>query len=222
MTDATGQLGPAIVPPQRSRKSARAELRRQLQQVARLRAATLVMVVLIVVGAPVAFFVIREFTRDPVFLELDGLDVPSWAAGKHTDDAFGSRWCIGECRFRERTWESMRGPEETNRAYTAALKKAGWVSWQVDGCPAEGIEGFDSCWQRDEYVMDLWVREAVCEIKQTRPTVAASPAPASAPASASASAVPGATPTPPEPGCAVSLATVKVFNRISYRFSESG
>lgn len=187
----------------------RAEARRQLQQVARLRVATLVMVVLVVLGAPASFFVIREVTRDPVFQELDALDVPTWGAGKHTDDAFGSRWCIKDCRFRERTWESMRGPEETNQAYASALRKAGWIPWTVPSCPAKGIEGIDSCWQRDEYVLDLWVREAVCETKPTRPTVN----PAQPSGQASGPPVGGS----PDAGCPVALATVKVYNRIGYQ-----
>jgi hypothetical protein len=206
--DSTTQLAPLAL-----------ALKRQLKQVSRLRTATFVLVVLAIVGAPAAFFVIREFTRDPVFVELDTLDVPQWAAGKHTDGALGSRWCINECRSRQRTWESARGPEETNRAYVAALKRSGWVPWDIPDCQAEGVDGIETCWQRDEYVLDLWVRAAVCEVKGTRPTVAPPTGSAKAPtkAPASAAAPPAPSPTGPPNICPGAIVSIKVYNRISYQ-----
>jgi hypothetical protein len=186
-----------------------ARRKRQAKQVTMLRTATFVLLVLAIVGAPAAFFVIREFTRDPVFVELDNLDVPAWAAGKHTDAAVGSRWCIEECRSRQRTWESARGPEETNRAYVAALKRAGWVAWNVPICQAQGVDGVETCWQRDEYVLDLWVRAAVCDTKSSPPSAvpggAKAPSPSPPPAVSPANVCPGA------------VATIKVYNRISYQ-----
>lgn len=186
-----------------------ARRKRQAKQVTMLRTATFVLLVLAIVGAPAAFFVIREFTRDPVFVELDNLNVPAWAAGKHTDAAVGSRWCIEECRSRQRTWESARGPEETNRAYVAALKRAGWTSWNVPICQAQGVDGVETCWQRDEYVLDLWVRAAVCDTKTVQPTVAPSGARAPSP-----SPLP---PVSPANVCPGAIATIKVYNRISYQ-----
>ncbi|MBT8224274.1 MAG: hypothetical protein HKP61_03455 [Dactylosporangium sp.] len=213
-----GWDGPRPAPVARSRpvRLARAELRRQLRYVARLRVATLALIVIAVVGAPVGFFAIREAARDPIFAELDGWNLPDWAATDHQDEAYGSRWCIRECRFRERTWESSKDAATTNAAYVAALKQAGWVIWQVPGCPPEGVDGHDSCWQRDEYVLDLWVRDAPCEITPVRPTVGPTPDgsppadPVEAAPSAEANGIPG-------PGCGTSLATVKVFNRIAYQ-----
>jgi hypothetical protein len=184
-----------------------AHMRRQIERVSRLRRATIALVILAVFGAPIAFLAIREFTRDPIFVELDGLDVPAWAASNHIDGALGSRWCIKECRTRQRTWESARGPDETNRAYSAALRRAGWVPWDIPNCQAEDIDGIATCWQRDEYVLDLWVRPAVCEVKAARPTIAPSPG----------AAAPSALPAPsPTSMCPISIATVKVYNRISY------
>lgn len=178
--------------------------------------ATLVLIVIAVVGAPVGFFVIREAARDPVFAELDRWDLPEWAKTSHQDEAYGNRWCIRECRFRERTWQSKKDAKTTNPVYVEALGKAGWSSWAVAGCPAVGVEGYDSCWQRDEYVLDLWVRDAPCEITPVRPTVGTgSQAPAAASGGgASASAGPSGI---PGPGCGTSLATIKVFNRIAYQ-----
>lgn len=170
----------------------------------------MVMVVLAIVGAPVAFFVIREAVQDPVFAELDTWRVPEWAATSHHDEAYGSRWCIRECRFRERTWKSSRPADATNQAYIAALQRKGWVRWRDTPCPSEGIQGLYSCWKRDEYVLDLWVRDEPCEIKPVRPQVGASASAAGASPQAEPSGIPG-------PGCGQSQATVKVFNRIAYQ-----
>jgi hypothetical protein len=198
-------LPPDAVPPDgsgefvRSGRGAKA-LERQRTQVSLLRAATLILVALAVVGAPAAFFVIREFSRDPVFVELDNLSLPVWAAGKHTDAATGSRWCVDECRLRQRTWQSGRNTDETEKAYVAALTKDGWTTWNIPDCQADGVDGVETCWQRDEFVLDLWVRPTVCDIKPVRPTIGPAPSPA-----------------PSVPGCQGSIATVKVFNRISYQ-----
>jgi hypothetical protein len=177
-----------------------------------------------VVSAPAAFFVIRELSRDPVFVELDDLNLPEWAAQNPTDGALGSRWCIRECRSRQRTWESARGPDETNRAFVGKLRDAGWVEWDIPDCQAEGVDGFETCWQRDEYVLDLWVRAAVCDVKGARPTV--NPAPATSAKTPSAKAptkqasASAAAPDPsgeaPTAICPLAVTTIKVFNRISY------
>jgi integrin beta 3 len=182
--------------------------------------ATFLMIVLAVVGTPVVFFVIREAVQDPVFAELDGWNLPGWATTSHSDEAYGSRWCIRECRFRERTWQAAKGPEETNTAYASALRDAGWTPWHTAGCPAAGVEGIESCWQRDEYVLNLWVRAAPCEVRPVRPTVGADGSAAATPpgAAPSASGAPGTDAGGiPGPGCGTALATVKVFNRIAYQ-----
>lgn len=202
----------------------------QAKRVRQLRLATIIFVVLAVVSAPAAFFVIREVTRDPVFVELDNLNLPEWAARNPTDGALGSRWCIRECRSRQRTWESARGPEETNRAFVGKLKDAGWVEWDIPDCQAEGVDGIETCWQRDEYVLDLWVRAAVCDVRNARPTVNASqPGPSGKPTAKAPASPTAATQEPgPQPSemdspgpaptaiCPLAVATIKVFNRISY------
>ncbi|MFG2042719.1 hypothetical protein [Dactylosporangium sp. NPDC048998] len=206
----------------------------QAKRVRQLRYATIIFVVLAVVGAPAAFFVIRELSRDPVFVELDNLHLPEWAARNSTDGAEGSRWCIHECRSRQRTWESARGPEETNRAFVGKLRDAGWVEWNVPDCQAEGVDGIETCWQRDEYVLDLWVRAAVCDVKGARPTISPAPgpsgskAPSGKPSTKASSAQPSTPPSDQPPGdaespgpaptaiCPLAMTTIKVFNRISY------
>jgi hypothetical protein len=92
----------------------------------------------------------------------------------------------------------------------AALKRAGWTSWNVPQCPAPGVDGVETCWQRDEYVLDLWVRAAVCQTKPVRPTVA----PSGAARSPSPSPPP---PVSPANVCPGAIATIKVYNRISYQ-----
>jgi hypothetical protein len=212
-------VDPIVVPPSTPgrRSRARSEIRRQLRNVARLRVATLSVIVAVVLGAPVGFLAIREATRDPVFADLDGLSLPAWAAGRHQDEASGSRWCIRECRFRERTWESARAPDQTVQAFQKALRGQGWMPWTAPGCPAEGIEGYDSCWQRDEYVLDLWIREPVCDIKPVRPTVGptGSAPPVAVAPSGPAPSGPAASPST-ETACPGAVATAKVFNRIAY------
>jgi hypothetical protein len=204
--DSTTQMAPV---------AAALRLKRQLRHVKQLRTATFVLLVLAVVGAPAAFFVIREFTRDPVFVELDHLNVPSWAAGRHVDAALGSRWCIEECRSRQRTSESARGPEETNRAYVAALKRAGWTPWNVPDCQPEGVDGVETCWQRDEYVLDLWVRSAVCDVRGGVPATGPAP-PAAKPSQPAAGASSPPVEVNPNNACPGAIATVKVYNRTSY------
>jgi hypothetical protein len=170
--------------------------------------------VVVLLAAVPLFFAVRSATRDPVFADLDALALPSWAATAHRDDATGSRWCFKECRFRERTWQSARSPEETAAAYGRALRRSGWLPWTAPGCPVEGIDGYDSCWQRDEYVLDLWSRQPVCE--PTRPTVgptdgppaSTAPAPSSPPGSAGAATA--------RPACPGAVVTAKVFNRTDF------
>ena len=132
---------------------------------------------------------------------LDALPLPDWAAGQHDDARSGNRWCIKECRFRERTWQSARGPDDTQVAYVAALTKAGWRPRTEGTCPTYD-DGIASCWHRDEYIMDLWVRAPVCA--PTRPTAGAAGS------------------TDPADACAGSLATVKVYNAVSYRPGGEG
>lgn len=189
----------------------RAELRRQLRQVRRLRILTLVVVTLVIVGAVPLVFAIRAATRDPVFTNLDGLALPEWAATSHQDKARGSRWCIGECRMRERTWESSRGPRETNDVYREALRDAGWRPWSAPGCPGAVGDSLGSCWQFDEYVLALWVGTPPCDPWATRLTGDPA-APAGAPPSGEAT---GAAPV--ASGCPGARVMAKVYERVAFR-----
>lgn len=120
-------------------------------------------VVAMLLGAPMLYFGILFATRDPVLNSLDRLDVPGWAAQSPEDRIIsGSRWCFIDCRLRERTLQSTGEPEETTQAYQDALRAAGWVRWDVGGCPLAPVDGDYSCWTRDEYTLDLWVRPPDC------------------------------------------------------------
>ena len=153
---------------------------------------------LAVLAAPLAFFAIREAARDPVLGHLGSLEVPGWAARDPQDEVTGSRWCIGQCRLRQRILRSERAPDETSAVYTAALRKAGWVPWKIAGCPPEGQQGIESCWQRDEYVLDLWVYQPECEVQLKTPDP-------SQPATPLAEAV-----------CPPTVVTLKIINKVSF------
>ncbi|WP_371682293.1 hypothetical protein ACN27B_21155 [Micromonospora sp. WMMD754] len=178
-------------------RGARSELRRQVRERRRLRMGILALVSLVLLGAVPLYFGMRTLSRDPVFDTLDALDVPSWAATKTVDNVSGSRWCLQDCRLRERAVESEQGWKQTVTVYEAALAKDGWRRWKVDRCPEEKVEGSYTCWRRDELTLDLWVRDPAC----TPPPVDGEPAPSAPPAPAAAT-------------CTGSLVSVKVRNAI--------
>jgi hypothetical protein len=194
-------------------KLKRAELRRHLRIAQQLKVATLTLVAVLLLAAyPVYLF--THTAAEDMFGELDSLSLPGWAAGPHEDAARGSRWCIGECRIWDRTWQSAQGPAETQHAYEVALRDAGWLTRTKGACPSAQA-GAASCWQRDDYVLDMWVRAPICEVPPPRPTTSgkasAAPTGSSAPVR---SAGPGNTTNPPCPGA---LVTVKIYSAVSYQ-----
>ena len=102
-------------------RGARSEVRRQLREQQRLRMWTLIALVVAVVGALPFYFVLRAATRDPVVTSLDALTVPDWAVVNKTDNITGSRWCLLDCRYRERTAESSKSIPDTAQVYRDAL-----------------------------------------------------------------------------------------------------
>ncbi|MDM4718498.1 hypothetical protein QTQ03_02390 [Micromonospora sp. WMMA1363] len=165
----------------------------------RLRLGVLVLVSIVLLGAVPLFFGMRALSRDPVFDTLDGLDVPSWAAVETVDDVSGSRWCLLDCRLRERTLESDGTPEETAQVYEAALARDGWRRWEVERCPEQEEKGSYTCWRQDELTLDLWVRPPTC----VPPPVDGEPA-----------VVPSPDPSTAAKECTGSLVSVKVRNAI--------
>ena len=105
---------------------------------------------MILLGGVPAFFGLQTLNRDPVFASLDELDVPdTWAAADPVDDVSGSRWCLLDCRLRERTVNSERSPKETAQVYEAALSRDGWQLWTPKYCPEQEEKGSYTCWRRD-------------------------------------------------------------------------
>jgi hypothetical protein len=185
-------------------RGARSELRRQLREQQRVRTIAMAMVVVLLLGAPLLYLGIQTATRDPVLNSLAGLPVPSWAAQSPEDRIItGSRWCFIDCRFRERSLVSDALPEQTNEIYQAALREAGWTRWEVEGCPLTDVDGFYTCWTRDEYTLDLWVHRPACayDPRRLRPDLEAeSPTPAA---------------TPEDDECSGSVVEIKMQNRVS-------
>lgn len=210
-----GMPGPVAAPPRSAARAgiehgmgairgARSELRRRMREQQRLRMLTLMAIVVVVLGALPLYLLIQAATRDPVFTSLDALQVPGWAAGASEDQVAGSRWCVLECRFRERDIASEKTPEETNTVYVQALEDAGWTRWKpAAGCPLEPVDGHYTCWRRDEYTLDLWVRNKPCsdELLRNRPTAAPDP---------SAAALPTG-----KDECSGSMVSFKVYNAIA-------
>jgi hypothetical protein len=188
-------------------KLKRAEMRRHLKVAQQLKVGTLVVVALLLLAAYPIYLFTRSVAQDPVFSDLDRLDLPGWATAQHSDAAAGSRWCINQCRHHTRTWASERGPDESSPAYETALFDAGWRPRTEGICPPVE-DGLASCWERDEYVLEMWVRAPVCP--PARPTI--SPTPDDGP-SAGASQGPA---TEAPSSCPAALITVKVFNAIDY------
>lgn len=140
------------------------EARRQSARERRLRLTTYAVAAAAVLSVVPVALVAREVSADPVFVALDDLPLPEWAAGSPVDAAHGSRWCVGECRTRERTWTSQRDLPATREAFDAALARDAWEPLVVEGCPPSvDIIGVYGCWSRDEYVLDLWVRPLPCD-----------------------------------------------------------
>jgi hypothetical protein len=170
----------------------------------RPRRLTLLLIALVVVGAVPAAIVIGEVTRDPVLVALDSLKLPSWAATHPRDDSIGSRWCLRQCRARERTWDSERGIVETEGVYVGAIRDTRWRTWNAPGCRPPATDGIGSCWQRDEYLLSLFVRTPTCEGTQGGGSAGQPGDPLSA------------APPPTSAGaCPAARATVKIFNRVS-------
>ncbi|MFC3743891.1 hypothetical protein [Paractinoplanes deccanensis] len=179
-------------------------LRQKLRTQRRLRMVALVSLAAVVLLVLPAFFGLRSAGNDPVFSSLNSLDVPSWAAEQVDDQSSGSRWCFIDCTFRERIAQSEKPFKETTQAYTSALSAAGWQPWKVAECPEQPVspeDGTYSCWKRDEFTLDLWVRLPECEVDQI-----AAQDPAAVPAE-------GTTPADPK-NCTGSTVSIKVQNAI--------
>jgi hypothetical protein len=86
--------------------------------------------------------------------------------------------------------------------YATALTAAGWQPWQVGQCPEQPVtDGRYSCWKRDEFTLDLWVRLPECAVD-----VVAAQDPASLPSVGPD----GVVQTSPPKSCVGSTVSIKV------------
>jgi hypothetical protein len=184
-------------------RGAGTELRTRLRTRRRLRLVSLLSLAGVVLVLLPLIFGVRASSHDPVFSSLDSLDVPSWASVQVDDQSSGSKWCFLECRFRERIAQSDKPFKETTAAYTAALSSAGWEPWKVGECPDQPVaakDGTYSCWKRDEFTLDLWVRLPECAVDQV---AAQDPALATS------------VPSTPAKKCVGSTVSIKVQNAVT-------
>lgn len=132
----------------------RAELARQYRRVRRLRLATTIaaLVGLLVAGAVTVGA--ERWTRDPGFAVLDEVTVPVLEVGTVRDTAWGNRWCIGQCRVRERVWLSTAAAPVTVAALNDDVTDRGWRPVGSCASPADVSR---LCLQRDEFRLEMWV-----------------------------------------------------------------
>jgi hypothetical protein len=181
-------------------------LRARLRSERRLRVITLVTLSVIVLGLLPLLFGIRSATRDPVFNSLDALSVPTWAANRVDDRTSGSIWCFFDCRFRERTAQSDRSLDETDKVYSSALTTAGWQARSGDCSDQPNVSGKYTCWTRDEFSLDLWVRPPECAVDAVA---------AQDPASLPSTGPDGLVPTTDPASCTGSTVSIKVQNAVT-------
>ena len=183
-----------------------AELRARLRTERKLRVITLVTLSVIVLGLLPLLFGIRSATRDPVFNSLDALSVPTWADKDVDDRTSGSIWCFFDCRFRERSAQSERPFEETDRVYAQALTAAGWQPRSGNCSDQPDTSGKYTCWTRDEFSLDLWVRLPDCAVDAVA---------AQDPATLPSAGPDGVVVTPDPADCTGSTVSIKVQNAVT-------
>ncbi|WP_194201978.1 hypothetical protein [Glycomyces albidus] len=129
-------------------------------RIERLRMGVVAIAASAVLLVAAVLFVGRAVTVDPTRRAVDELAVPAWAAVSVADETYGSRWCVGECRVRMRTWESEGTVEDTSEVYWKAVLDAGWTP--ADPALCVGGVGEEGCYVRDELYLELWVVPVEC------------------------------------------------------------
>jgi hypothetical protein len=152
-----------VEPPRRpGRASERiaADLEQSGARIERLRMTVAVIAVLAVLLVAAVLWLGRAFSVDPTRRAVDELAVPGWAAVSVHDETYGSRWCLGECRVRMRTWTSEGTVDDTANEYWQAVLNAGWTPADPEQCV--GGLGEEGCYVRDELYLELWVVPVDC------------------------------------------------------------
>lgn len=149
-------------PPRGRRASSRltADLEQSGERIERLRRTVAAIALSAVLLVAAVLWLGRAVTLDPTRRAADELTVPGWAAVSVADETYGSRWCLGECRVRMRTWTSEGTVDDTAREYWQAVLNAGWIPAEADRCI--GGAGEEGCYTRDELYLELWVLPVDC------------------------------------------------------------
>lgn len=137
-----------------------ADLEQSGARIERLRMTVAAIAVSSVLLVAAVLWLGRAFSVDPTRRAADELTVPGWAAVSVADEIYGSRWCLGECRVRMRTWTSEGTVDDTAREYWQAVLNAGWVPADPETCV--GGAGEEGCYTRDELYLELWVVPVDC------------------------------------------------------------
>lgn len=137
-----------------------ADLEQSGARIEKLRMTVLAIAVTAVLLVAAVLWLGRAFTVDPTRRAVDELAVPGWAAVSVHDETYGSRWCLGECRVRMRTWASEGTVDDTANEYWQAVLNAGWTP--ADPALCVGGLGEEGCYVRDELYLEIWVVPVDC------------------------------------------------------------
>lgn len=132
----------------------RAELLRHYRRIRRLRRAMLGVVAFGLIAVATVAAAGDRLGHDPGFSVLDEVAVPVLDTESAHESVYGNRWCIGQCRVRERVWESTVPVPATRDAIVRTLDGRGWRT-AADCDVADGVERL--CLRRDEFLLDIWI-----------------------------------------------------------------
>ena len=151
-------------------KIRRAEMKRQLRVAQQLKVVTLTIVAMLLLAAYPVYLFVRSGSQDPVFSDLDSLDLPE--LGRDDSRRRGTGQPVVHRRvpfpYPHLEFAACAGRDRHARTGRPSRTRAG--APRAGTCPP-AVEGLASCWKRDEYVMDMWVRTPICDVPPPRPTI---------------------------------------------------
>jgi hypothetical protein len=192
--------------PEADEGGARVPASAQERQRARLTVVAAVVALLLVLPAVLLLW---QRSGDPLAGQLDELSVPAAVNLHHSDDSGNSAYCVHSCAWLKRIYQSGQSADRTDAVFKGALISHGWQ--KADGKCPKPADGSYSCWQRDQYVLDLWVRPADCGSSAANPL----PVPSESVPPGEGDAAPSAGPSPSGPAtaqCPAAQASLQVAN----------
>ena len=154
-------------------RGASEELRNRLRTQRRLRVVTLLSLAVVVLVVLPAVFGLRHRCQGPG-VQLAGRARGARLGGHEAshDQGSGSRWCFLELPVPgagrpSRRSRSRRPPRPTRRRWPRPAGSRG-RSASARRQPIAADEGTYSCWKRDEFTLDLWVRQPNCARRSGR------------------------------------------------------